>query len=129
MGKKKRHDDADGGGSFGSSGAGATGSRRIFCYYCERNFDDENALILHQKARHFKCPVCHKKLSTGGGMFIHMQQVHKEALTAVPNAKPGRDSVDLDIYGMQGVPLDDKLTGGAIITVYMTSRIQGARGD
>ncbi|TYZ59161.1 hypothetical protein PybrP1_006411 [[Pythium] brassicae (nom. inval.)] len=116
MGKKKRHDDADGASGGGGGGSASSGSgssqRRIFCYYCERTFDDEQALILHQKARHFKCPVCHKKLSTGGGMLIHMQQVHKEALAAVPNAKPGRDSVDLDIYGMQGVP-DDSLASDA----------------
>lgn len=113
MGKKKRHDDADGAsGSSGAASGSSSSQRRIFCYYCERTFDDEMALILHQKARHFKCPVCHKKLSTGGGMLIHMQQVHKEALAAIPNAKPGRDSVEFDIYGMQGVP-DDSLATGA----------------
>ncbi|KAJ0390621.1 hypothetical protein P43SY_011196 [Pythium insidiosum] len=91
MGKKKKRDDA-------------TAQRRIFCYYCDRNFDDEKILIQHQKARHFKCHICHKKLSTASGMVIHMMQVHKETCTTVPNAKPGRESVDIEIYGMEGVP-------------------------
>ncbi|KAJ0404969.1 hypothetical protein ATCC90586_002728 [Pythium insidiosum] len=37
-------------------------------------------------------------------MVIHMMQVHKETCTTVPNAKPGRESVDIEIYGMEGVP-------------------------
>lgn len=93
MGKKKRREE----------GAEAA-PRRIYCYYCDRNFDEEKVLILHQKARHFKCQLCHKKLNTASGMVIHAMQVHKEKLEAVPNAKAGRESVDLEIYGMQGVP-------------------------
>lgn len=34
------------------------------CFYCDRIFADEATLIQHQKAKHFKCTVCHKKLST-----------------------------------------------------------------
>ncbi|KAH7488348.1 hypothetical protein PRIC1_007535 [Phytophthora ramorum] len=98
MGKKKRRDDGAG---------GEAPARRIFCYYCDRNFDDEKVLILHQKARHFKCPTCHKRLSTISGMIIHTQQVHKEALQGVPNAKPGRESPDVEVYGMEGVPEAD----------------------
>ncbi|KAE9029078.1 hypothetical protein PR003_g543 [Phytophthora rubi] len=94
MGKKKRRDD----------GGEAPQQRRIFCYYCDRNFDDEKVLILHQKARHFKCPTCYKKLSTVSGMLIHTQQVHKESLKSIPNAKPGKESVDVEVYGMEGVP-------------------------
>jgi hypothetical protein len=96
MGKKKRRED-------GGAGAEAP-ARRIFCYYCDRNFDDEKVLILHQKARHFKCPTCHKKLSTISGMIIHTQQVHKENLKSIPNAKPGKESVEVEVYGMEGVP-------------------------
>ncbi|KAG7392275.1 hypothetical protein PHYPSEUDO_001379 [Phytophthora pseudosyringae] len=99
MGKKKRRDDGGAGGE--------APPRRIFCYYCDRNFDDEKVLILHQKARHFKCPTCHKKLSTISGMIIHTQQVHKEALKSIPNAKPGKESVEVEIYGMEGVPGPD----------------------
>ncbi|TDH69016.1 hypothetical protein CCR75_000908 [Bremia lactucae] len=96
MGKKKRRDE-------GGAGGDAL-PRRIFCYYCDRNFDDEKVLILHQKARHFKCPTCHKKLSTISGMIIHTQQVHKETLKSIPNAKPGKESADVEVYGMEGVP-------------------------
>nr|XP_043614848.1 protein SUPPRESSOR OF FRI 4 isoform X2 [Erigeron canadensis] len=79
-------------------------SSDIWCYYCEREFDDEKILVQHQKAKHFKCHVCHKKLSTAGGMSIHVLQVHKETVTKVPNAKEGRESTDVEVYGMQGIP-------------------------
>lgn len=79
---------------------------KVWCYYCDREFDDEKILVQHQKAKHFKCHVCHKKLSTAGGMSIHVLQVHKESVTKVPNAKPGRESTDIEIYGMQGIPPD-----------------------
>ncbi|XP_071724560.1 protein SUPPRESSOR OF FRI 4-like [Rutidosis leptorrhynchoides] len=78
----------------------------VWCYYCDREFDDEKILVQHQKAKHFKCHVCHKKLSTAGGMAIHVLQVHKENVTKVPNAKTGRDSTDIDIHGMTGIPPD-----------------------
>ncbi|XP_024199657.1 protein SUPPRESSOR OF FRI 4 isoform X1 [Rosa chinensis] len=79
---------------------------KVWCYYCDREFDDEKILVQHQKAKHFKCHVCHKKLSTAGGMAIHVLQVHKENVTKVPNAKAGRESTDIEIYGMQGIPPD-----------------------
>ncbi|XP_038882778.1 protein SUPPRESSOR OF FRI 4-like isoform X2 [Benincasa hispida] len=79
---------------------------KIWCYYCDREFDDEKILVQHQKAEHFKCHVCHEKLSTAGGMVIHVLHVHKESVTKVPNAKPGREATDIEIYGMQGIPPD-----------------------
>ncbi|GAB4848187.1 hypothetical protein Ancab_002854 [Ancistrocladus abbreviatus] len=79
---------------------------KVFCYYCDREFDDEKILVQHQKAKHFKCHVCNKKLSTAGGMVIHVLQVHKENVTKVPNAKPDRESTEIEIYGMQGIPPD-----------------------
>ncbi|KAF8411293.1 hypothetical protein HHK36_003840 [Tetracentron sinense] len=81
-------------------------SSKVWCYYCDREFDDEKILVQHQKARHFKCLVCHKKLSTAGGMAIHVLQVHKEIITKVPNAKPDRESTEIEIFGMQGIPPD-----------------------
>nr|XP_023883395.1 protein SUPPRESSOR OF FRI 4-like [Quercus suber] len=81
-------------------------SSKVWCYYCDREFEDEKILVQHQKAKHFKCHVCHKKLSTAGGMAIHVLQVHKESVTKVPNAKPGRETTDIEIYGMQGIPPD-----------------------
>ncbi|KAF1333785.1 hypothetical protein FI667_g2626, partial [Globisporangium splendens] len=107
MGKKKRRDDgAEGGNGAGSGAQTSSSKKRIFCYYCDRTFEDEKVLILHQKARHFKCHVCHKKLSTAGGMAVHVLQVHKETISTVPNAKPGRETVDIEIYGMEGVPVE-----------------------
>ena len=38
-----------------------------WCYYCEREFEDEEVLIQHQKARHFKCPVCRYAWAEEGG--------------------------------------------------------------
>uniref|UniRef100_A0A673NP21 Zinc finger protein 207, a n=1 Tax=Sinocyclocheilus rhinocerous TaxID=307959 RepID=A0A673NP21_9TELE len=80
-----------------------------FClsWYCNRDFDDEKILIQHQKAKHFKCHICHKKLYTGPGLAIHCMQVHKETIDGVPNAIPGRTDIELEIYGMEGIPEKD----------------------
>jgi len=75
-----------------------------FCWYCGRTFNDEKILVQHQKAKHFKCRVCNKKLSSISGMVVHVYQVHKENVTKVPNAKPGRDDIKNEIYGMDGIP-------------------------
>lgn len=75
-----------------------------FCYYCGRGFPDEKVLIQHQKARHFKCEKCYKKMMSAHALMNHMYQVHKETLTKVHNAKEGRESVELAIFGMAGVP-------------------------
>lgn len=40
---------------------------RPWCYYCERDFDDLKILISHQKAKHFKCDNCNRRLNTAGG--------------------------------------------------------------
>ncbi|CAI2177681.1 7211_t:CDS:2 [Funneliformis geosporum] len=80
---------------------------RPWCWYCERDFDDEKVLILHQKAKHFKCPHCSKKLNTAGGMAVHVDQVHKEKIDTVPNAVKGRESMDIEIFGMVGIPQAD----------------------
>lgn len=45
---------------------------------------------------------------TAFALMNHMFQVHKESLKVVPNAREGRDSVELAIHGMQGVPDDAK---------------------
>lgn len=50
--------------------------------YCERDFEDEKVLISHQRAKHFKCTRCSKKLNTAGGMRVHVVQVHKETINA-----------------------------------------------
>lgn len=52
-----------------------------YCWYCDRDFQDEKILIQHQKAKHFKCHVCHKKLLSASGMVVHVFQVHKETIS------------------------------------------------
>ncbi|KAL7303932.1 hypothetical protein TKK_0004050 [Trichogramma kaykai] len=80
---------------------------RPWCWYCNREFDDEKILIQHQKAKHFKCHICHKKLYTGPGLSIHCMQVHKETIDKVPNALPNRSNIEVEIYGMEGIPAND----------------------
>ncbi|KAF1978995.1 hypothetical protein BU23DRAFT_549684 [Bimuria novae-zelandiae CBS 107.79] len=79
---------------------------RPWCFYCERDFDDLKILISHQKAKHFKCDKCGRRLNTAGGLNVHMTQVHKEQLNQVENAIPGRGGLDIEIFGMEGVPPD-----------------------
>ena len=97
-----------------------------WCWYCNREFEDEAVLIQHQKARHFKCHVCHKKLFTGPGLAIHMMQVftrfyrnnsgnnrfsqvHKETIDSIPNALDRRNDPEIEIYGMKGIPVEDMM--------------------
>ncbi|CAF9941007.1 hypothetical protein IMSHALPRED_002249 [Imshaugia aleurites] len=79
---------------------------RPWCYYCERDFDDLKILINHQKAKHFKCERCGRRLNTAGGLSVHMTQVHKETLTIIENALPNRSGLDVEIFGMEGIPDD-----------------------
>lgn len=34
-------------------------------------------------------------------------QVHKEKIDKVPNALPGRQNTEIEIYGMEGIPEED----------------------
>ncbi|KAI0882338.1 uncharacterized protein GGS22DRAFT_50455 [Annulohypoxylon maeteangense] len=79
---------------------------RPWCYYCERDFEDLKLLISHQKAKHFKCDRCGRRLNTAGGLSVHMNQVHKESLSSVENALPNRQGLDVEIFGMEGIPED-----------------------
>lgn len=38
---------------------------------------------------------------------LHVFQVHKETIDSVPNAIPGRTDIELEIYGMEGIPEKD----------------------
>ncbi|XP_075152385.1 bub3 interacting GLEBS and Zinc finger domain protein isoform X3 [Haematobia irritans] len=78
-----------------------------WCWYCNREFDDEKILVQHQKAKHFKCHICHKKLYTGPGLSIHCMQVHKETVDKVPNSLPNRSNIEIEIFGMDGIPPED----------------------
>ncbi|MCJ1395771.1 hypothetical protein MMC18_008657 [Xylographa bjoerkii] len=94
MGKKRGHPDVE------------EILSRPWCYYCERDFGDLKILINHQKAKHFKCERCGRRLNTAGGLSVHMTQVHKETLTTIENALPNRSNLDVEIFGMEGIPGD-----------------------
>ena len=40
------------------------------------------------------------------GLSVHMTQVHKETLTTIENALPNRSNLDVEIFGMEGIPDD-----------------------
>ncbi|KAK4554185.1 hypothetical protein LTR86_008712 [Recurvomyces mirabilis] len=77
---------------------------RPWCYYCERDFNDLVILMSHQKSRHFKCYVCNRRLNTIGGLSVHMSQVHKEKIDTVENALDNRKDINVEIFGMEGIP-------------------------
>lgn len=64
-------------------------------------------MIQHQKAKHFKCPQCTRRLNTAGGLSVHLWQVHKAEPGVLENTLPGRNSFEIEIYGMAGVPEPD----------------------
>ena len=66
MGRKRKH----------------TEKTYIWCYYCDREFDDENTLVSHQVARHFKCTTCGKKLGTFRGLLSHAKITHNIEIKA-----------------------------------------------
>uniref|UniRef100_A0A2R9AW11 C2H2-type domain-containing protein n=1 Tax=Pan paniscus TaxID=9597 RepID=A0A2R9AW11_PANPA len=70
------------------------------------DFGDEKILIQHQKAKHFKCHICHKKLYPGPGLAIHY---------AVPSAIPGITDIELEICGMEGIPEKDMDEGRQVL--------------
>ncbi|POY72443.1 hypothetical protein BMF94_4269 [Rhodotorula taiwanensis] len=78
-----------------------------WCWYCDRNFEDQRVLLSHQKAKHFRCPQCPRRLNTAGGLAVHLDQVHKMGTDKIENALPGRESFDIEIYGMEGIPAAD----------------------
>ncbi|XP_004342696.2 hypothetical protein CAOG_08095 [Capsaspora owczarzaki ATCC 30864] len=82
------------------------------CWYCERGFQDETALIAHQRNTHFQCKNCRKRLTTVPGLVRHCKIVHGYTLGHVENALPHKSrQVGLNITGMAGVPPNDSDTG------------------
>jgi len=70
-------------------------------------FVDDKVLLQHQKAKHFRCAHCPRRLNTAGGLAVHVDQVHKLPVDKIENALPGRESFDIEIYGMEGIPAPD----------------------
>lgn len=62
-------------------------------------------------------------------LFSAMLKVHKETIDGVPNAIPGRTDIELEIYGMEGIPEKDmeerrrvleQKTQGNILLTFLT---------
>lgn len=85
-------------------------------------------LILHQKAKHFKCLCCSRRLNSASGLVVHMAQIHKETIDTVPNSVHGHDTPEIEIFGMQGVPPEDlqRHYDGQPIVPYKKSRLGDA---
>ncbi len=71
-----------------------------FCYYCDKEFETVHILLKHQKNRHFSCKECRKKFSKAGSIVTHCMTKHNITQSRVANAKKGRDSLSMNIYGM-----------------------------
>lgn len=89
----------------------AKADTRPFCFFCDRKFEDEQTLMQHQRAKHFRCPECDDgairgKCESVQGLIVHTLKIHGKALDRVPNAMPGRDNPELNVYGMEGIPLE-----------------------
>jgi hypothetical protein len=59
-----------------------------WCYYCEQEFNNDNDLTLHQKAKHFKCECCGKKMATVQALKVHLFDVRVWALRPPPPPHP-----------------------------------------
>jgi hypothetical protein len=88
------------------------------------NSDLSPVLMQHQKAKHFKCSMCPRRLNTAGGLAVHIQQVHKlepekyalfqshiplinthiYSLPRIENALPGRMAMKSRSSGWSGSP-------------------------
>lgn len=91
-----------------------SGPARPFCYFCDKDFENENVLIQHQISKHFRCRECigemgnRGKCETIAGLAMHTLKIHAKRLKQVPNAIPGRDdpNAGVNIYGSEGVPAE-----------------------
>ena len=77
---------------------------RVWCYFCNKSFEDEMRLITHQKMMHFRCPICRRVRQSTKALASHMSSAHREELKSVPNAVEGRDSPNNTVFGMKGIP-------------------------
>jgi len=75
-----------------------------FCYYCEREFDNDKTLIQHQRTKHFNCAECGLKFDTVTGLRVHMLNAYKKTMKEVPNSILGRENPDIVVHGMEGLP-------------------------
>lgn len=80
--------------------------KKVYCYWCNASFDNENQLISHQKSKHFRCPVCNQVKQSLKNLNNHYLQIHRTYLPAVPNALEGRTDPNVNIFGLSGIPED-----------------------
>jgi hypothetical protein len=45
------------------------------CRYCDKEFENEETLVQHQKAKHWKCLLCNKRLHSAPGVATHARNV------------------------------------------------------
>ena len=57
--------------------------------------------------RHISIPPMQSFCSCAPVSSGTLLQVHKEKVDKVPNALPGRHNIDIEIYGMEGIPEED----------------------
>lgn len=85
-------------------------AQKLFCYWCDKAFDQDEHLIKHQVAKHFRCPHCRTgnagQCITLESLVMHFRKLHRAELLTVPNAKQGRNDpiASQHIYGMDNVP-------------------------
>lgn len=85
----------------------------------------------HQKAKHFKCHICHKKLYTGPGLSIHCMQVHKETIDKVCGYPGVNLLLQKDLIGslltakITKISLDRFLWSKPVHRIYLFSLGQG----
>ena len=88
--------------------------------FCERVFADKMVLAAHQKAKHFTCNVCNKKLNSVAGTIAidptlipglqnHLKTMHRQTLETIANALSHRSdpAPAPEISGMDGIPAHD----------------------
>ncbi len=80
--------------------------KRQWCYYRERDFDDQQVPQTHQREMHFHCDNCNRRLNTANVLAVHTQQVHKAQITQIRDAIDGRESSSMEIFGTVGIPAD-----------------------
>lgn len=86
-------------------------SKKPFCFYCDRTFEEEAVLVQHQRAKHFHCADCSHdalrgKCESVQGLIVHTLKAHGKSLARIPNAIEGRESIEHRVYGMEGIPSD-----------------------
>merc|ERR1719433_2184365 len=107
MGKKRVHAQQSG----ETEARPPPGKSPFWCYYCGYEAKDETTLIQHQAAKHFACPFCDvgafgRLCQSLSGLIAHARRSHRKDLEKVPGAMKGRESTEVDVYGMSGIPQD-----------------------